>query len=300
MGLTALGFIGGGNMAEALIKGLIASGMDSKAILVAELMPERRQFLEQTYGIETTADSSQVVAEKKVILLAVKPQALDAALMPLSEAFSDDHCMISILAGVKTSRIEAILGGSPRIVRVMPNTPALIGTGAAALSGGRYAQDDDVELARQLFASVGVVEVVAEKLLDAVTGLSGSGPAYVYTIIEALADGGVLEGLPRDVALNLAAKTVAGAAQMVLDTGEHPAVLRDRVCSPGGTTIAAVDTLEKGKLRATLMGAVTRASQRSRGVSGLVLFAIWAQYPAVHCVIEQRLQAVDTPLLAAG
>nr|WP_320049019.1 pyrroline-5-carboxylate reductase [uncultured Desulfuromonas sp.] len=264
MELTELGFIGGGNMAEALLKGLIASGLDSKAILVAELMPQRRQFLEQTYGIATTADSSEVVTQKKVILLAVKPQALDAALMPLSEVFSEEHCLISILAGVKTSRIEAILGGSPRVVRVMPNTPALIGAGAAALSGGRHALEEDVELARQMFSSVGIAEVVAEKLLDAVTGLSGSGPAYVYSMIEALADGGVLEGLPRDVALNLAAQTLIGAAKMVIETGEHPAVLRDRVCSPGGTTIAAVETLEKGKLRATLMGAVTRASQRSR------------------------------------
>jgi len=264
MGLRELGFIGGGNMAEALMKGLISSGVESRQILVAELMPERRAYLEQTYQVQTTASSSEVMEQKKVVLLAVKPQALDAALMPLSDVFTDEHCLISILAGVTSTRIESILGGAPRIVRVMPNTPALIGAGAAGLCGGRHASAEDVALACTLFSCVGAVEVVAERLLDAVTGLSGSGPAYVYTIIEALADGGVLEGLPRSVALTLAAQTVAGAAQMVLETKEHPGVLRDRVCSPGGTTIAAMETLEQGNLRATLMGAVTRATQRSR------------------------------------
>ncbi|PLX94400.1 MAG: pyrroline-5-carboxylate reductase [Desulfuromonas sp.] len=264
MGLRELGFIGGGNMAEALMKGLISSGVESRQILVAELMPERRAYLEQTYQVQTTASSSEVMEQKKVVLLAVKPQALDAALMPLSDVFTDEHCLISILAGVTSTRIESILGGAPRIVRVMPNTPALIGAGAAGLCGGRHASAEDVALACTLFSCVGAVEVVAERLLDAVTGLSGSGPAYVYTIIEALADGGVLEGLPRSVALTLAAQTVAGAAQMVLETQEHPGVLRDRVCSPGGTTIAAMETLEQGNLRATLMGAVTRATQRSR------------------------------------
>ncbi|MCD6527503.1 MAG: pyrroline-5-carboxylate reductase [Desulfuromonas sp.] len=263
-----IGFIGGGNMAEALVRGLINSGVAANSILVAELMAERRDFLEQTYGIVTTADSAEVVRQQQLIILAVKPQALDAALVPVADGFSSDKCLISILAGVEIGRLEAILGGAPRVVRVMPNTPALIGVGAAGLCGGRHATAADVAAAQQLFAAVGVVELVPERLLDAVTGLSGSGPAYVYTFIEALADGGVLEGLPRDVALKLAAQTVAGAAQMVLDGGDHPAVLRDRVCSPAGTTIAAVQTLEKGKFRSTLMAAVSRACQRSKELGG--------------------------------
>lgn len=268
MTMDKIGFIGGGNMAEALIRGLVDSGVAATSIMVAELMAERREFLHQTYGVVTTDDSSQLVQKQQLIILAVKPQALEAALNPVAEHFDADKCLVSILAGVETSRLEALLGGQPRVVRVMPNTPALIGVGAAGLCGGRHATAADVTAATQLFAAVGVVEVVAESLLDAVTGLSGSGPAYVYTFIEALADGGVLEGLPRDVSLKLAAQTVVGAAQMVLDGDDHPAVLRDRVCSPAGTTIAAVQSLEQGNFRATLMAAVSAASQRSKELGG--------------------------------
>ena len=262
--ITGIGFIGGGNMAEALIRGLLDSGVSSDTVMVAELMPERRQFLEQTYGVTTTASSAEVMTANPLVILAVKPQTLDLALLPVADLFDADKCLISILAGVSTASIEAILGDNARVLRVMPNMPALIGAGATGLCGGRHATADDLEMAQQLFACVGIVEAVKEVLLDAVTGVSGSGPAYVYLMIEALADGGVLEGLPRDTALKLAAQTVAGAAQMVLDGDEHPAVLRDRVCSPAGTTIAAVQTLEQGGVRAALINAVQRSASRSR------------------------------------
>jgi pyrroline-5-carboxylate reductase len=262
--LTGIGFIGGGNMAEALIRGLIDAGVAAQTLLVAELRPERCQYLEQTYAVRTTQNCELAVTTNPLIILAVKPQAMAAALTPLADLFSEDKCLISILAGVTTAKLEAVVGSRARVVRVMPNTPALIGAGAAGVSAGRFASSADLELARELFACVGVVEIVPEKLLDAVTGVSGSGPAYVYTIIEALADGGVLQGLPRDTALMLAAQTVAGAAQMVLTTKEHPAVLRDRVCSPAGTTIAAVQLLEQRAVRSALIDAVQCATERSR------------------------------------
>lgn len=262
--IEEIGFIGGGNMAEALIRGLVASGVSPARITVAELMPQRRLFLEHTYGVVTTESSRDVVAEHSAIILAVKPQVAEAALQPIAALLGDDKCLISILAGVSTAKIEAILGGDKRVIRVMPNTPALIGAGAAGLCAGANASADDLAAACSLFECVGVAQVVKESLLDAVTGLSGSGPAYVYLMIEALADGGVLEGLPRDTALMLAAKTVAGAAQMVLDGDEHPAVLRDRVCSPAGTTIAAVRALEQGGVRTALIEAVHCAAKRSR------------------------------------
>lgn len=261
---SGIGFIGGGNMAEALIRGVLRCGVAADTIRVAELVDERRQFLEHTYGIATTRSSAEVVAAQPVIVLAVKPQGLEAALKPVADVFTAEKCLISILAGVATTRIEAILGERPRVLRVMPNTPALIGAGATGLCAGRYATSADLEWARTFFAAVGVVEIVSEALLDAVTGLSGAGPAYVYLMIEALADGGVLEGLPRSTALRLAAQTVAGAAQMVLDGDDHPAVLRDRVCSPAGATIAAVQVLEQSGVRSALINAVQRAAQRSR------------------------------------
>jgi len=262
--IDEIGFIGGGNMAEALIRGLIASGVDAARITVAELMPKRRLFLEENYGVVATECSADVVAAHSIIILAVKPQVLEVALQPVVAEFTDQKCLISILAGVATAKIEAILGDGHRVIRVMPNTPALIGSGAAGLCAGAYSTAEDLQRACTLFECVGVAEVVAEPLLDAVTGLSGSGPAYVYLMIEALADGGVLEGLPRETALMLAAKTVAGAAQMVLDGDEHPAVLKDRVCSPAGTTIAAVKALEEGGVRAALIEAVHRSAKRSR------------------------------------
>ncbi|PLX82785.1 MAG: pyrroline-5-carboxylate reductase, partial [Desulfuromonas sp.] len=209
-------------------------------------------------------DNKELVSRSEIVLLAVKPQVVQAVVGEMAPAFSDDNLLVSILAGVTTERLEVLLGGSPRVVRTMPNTPALVGAGAAALCSGKYAREDDLTLACSIFESLGAAKVVSEEQMDAVTGLSGSGPAYVYTIIEALADGGVQQGLPRDVAHALAVQTVYGAAKMVKDTGSHPAALRDQVCSPGGTTISGVRALEDGGVRAALMAAVSAAAKRSR------------------------------------
>ncbi len=258
------GFIGGGNMAEAIIKGLIASGAVPQNIMVAELATPRREFLQREYGIEVTENAASVVENHTQVVLAVKPQGVNSALRPVAECFSPDHCLISILAGVSTARLEGLVDGQVRIIRAMPNTPALIGAGAAGICRGRYATSADEVFALQLFGAIGCVEVVSEAMLDAVTGVSGSGPAYVYMLIEAMADGGVLEGLTRDTALSLAAHTVSGAAQMVAQGQGHPALLREKVCSPAGTTVAAVHTLERGNFRATVMDAVSAATKRAR------------------------------------
>lgn len=259
-----IGFIGGGNMAEAIIKGLLKGPFPAKEIVVGEPIEERRRLLAQRYRVQITADNLEVVKACDLIVLAVKPQIAKEALSGISSAFSGSKLLISILAGIATATLEEYFDGSPRVVRAMPNTPALVGEGASALCRGRFATPDDLLTARDLFEAVGMVQEVSEAQMDAVTGLSGSGPGYVFTIIEALADGGVQQGLQRDIALSLAAQTVLGAARLVRESAEHPAVLRDRVCSPGGTTIAAVKVLEERGLRAALMEAVERASRRSR------------------------------------
>lgn len=258
------GFIGGGNMAEAIIKGLLASGVAPGNITVAELMQQRRDFLQQEYGVQVSSDAAKVVEAHTYVVLAVKPQGVDSALRPVAECFSPAHCLISILAGVSTARLEGLIDGQVRVIRAMPNTPALIGAGAAGICRGRHATAEDENFALQLFGAVGCVEVVSETMLDALTGVSGSGPAYVYMLIEAMTEGGVVEGLTREAALNLAANTVAGAAQMVAQGQGHPAILREKVCSPGGTTARAVHTLERGNFRATVMDAVGAAIARAR------------------------------------
>lgn len=259
-----IGFIGGGNMAEAFIKGLINGGHPSAELLVAEPAAARRTFLANTYGVTTTSDNLEVVGNAGIIILAIKPQLATSVVPALAPVCTAQKLLISVLAGVATATLEELLGGTPRVVRAMPNTPALVGAGAAGLCRGRYASAEDLTLAQELFATVGIACLVNEEQLDAVTGLSGSGPAYIFTVIEALADGGVQEGLPRDIALALATQTVLGAARLVKESGEHPAQLRDKVCSPGGTTIAAVQVLEEKGLRSALMAAVSAATRRSR------------------------------------
>jgi pyrroline-5-carboxylate reductase len=261
---TRIAFIGGGNMAEAMLKGLLKGAVPAAAILVAEPNAERRRLLADRYGVGVTSDNREAVGFGKLLVLAIKPQLLDEVLTGIAAPFTGDRLLISILAGVATGTLEAFFAGQPRVVRAMPNTPALVGEGATALCGGRHASPDDVQLARRLFENVGIVQLVGEAQMDAVTGLSGSGPAYIFTVIEALADGAVQQGLARETALALAVQTVLGAARLVRETGSHPAVLRDQVCSPGGTTIAAMQTLEEGGLRATLMAAVGTAARRSR------------------------------------
>ena len=260
-----IAFLGGGNMAEALIKGLIASGAANPSQIIAtDPSADRREHLRRTYGIAIQKTNADAAREAGVVVLSVKPQVIDKVVGEISPVIDNTKLVISIAAGVGLAKIEKALKEASRVVRVMPNTPALVLAGAAALAGGKYASSGDLSLAQDIFTSVGRAVIVEEKLMDAVTGLSGSGPAYVFMIIDALSDAGVKAGLPRPLALELAAQTVFGSAKMVLETNEHPAKLRDMVTSPGGTTIEGLHALEKGKLRATIMNAVEAATARSR------------------------------------
>jgi pyrroline-5-carboxylate reductase len=258
-----IGFIGGGNMAEALIRGLVAGGVSPSRLSVSDPLTAKREYLVDRYGVHVTTDNWAVASGCDILVLAIKPQVADSVLAQIDGAFSAKTLLVSIMAGVTCATIEGLFSKPVRLVRVMPNTPALVLQAASALSPGSNAGDDDLLLAEAIFSPVGTTCRVNEKLLDAVTGLSGSGPAYVLTFIEALADGGVKNGLPRDTALALAAQTVAGTAQLLLQTGEHPAALRDKVTSPGGTTIAGIHALEQGAFRATVLNAVDAATARA-------------------------------------
>jgi len=259
-----IGFIGAGQMATALGQGFVEAKLVSASNLLASdpVAGARARFAQAT-GAETTADNAQVVAESEVVFLAVKPQQMAAVAAGLEQRIGAKKLVVSIAAGVRLAALAEMFGADARLVRVMPNTPCLVGQGASGFSLGNHATAEDGQLVEQLLEAVGIAFQVDEKLLDAVTGLSGSGPAFVYTIIEALSDGGVRMGLPRNVATTLAAQTVRGAARMVLTTEEHTGRLKDRVCSPGGTTIAGIQALETGGLRAALMAAVEAATRRS-------------------------------------
>jgi pyrroline-5-carboxylate reductase len=260
-----IAFLGGGNMAEALIKGMLAGGVvKADGMIVNDVSPDRMAHLQKSYGITAQASQKEAVTAADIILLCVKPQVIDAVLAKTGPVIDGSKLVISIAAGVTIARIEKVLAIGTRVIRVMPNTPALVLAGAAGIAAGRSATATDITAAQHIFGAVGRAVVVEEKLMDAVTGLSGSGPAYVFTIIEALADAGVKQGIPRPLALELSAQTVYGAAKMVLETGEHPGKLKDMVTSPGGTTIEGLHALEKGKLRATLMSAVEAATLRSK------------------------------------
>lgn len=263
-----IGFIGGGNMAEALIKGLLAGSFPAEKIMASEPSDQRRRHLIEAYGIALAENNLELMEHSDIIVLAIKPQIVVEVLEEVAGAYQNDKLIVSILAGVTSATIEKFFQGAPRVVRVMPNTPALVGEAASAICRGHHASQDDLDVVRQLLETVGKVQLIDERQMDAATGLSGSGPAYIYTVIEALADGGVREGLRRDVAHALAVQTVVGAALMVRETGEHPAILRDQVCSPGGTAITGVSTLEKNGLRTTLMEAVSASAARSRELGG--------------------------------
>lgn len=259
-----IGFIGGGNMAEALIRGLLCShSVQPEQVRASDVKPERLAELHTRYGIETTAENEALAEWADVLVIAVKPQIVDRVLGPLAEGLTPTDLVISVAAGVPIEALEARLPDGARVIRTMPNTPAIVLAGATAIAAGTHATPEDVEVARAMFHAVGRVVVLDESLLDAVTGLSGSGPAYIMLMIEALADGGVKVGLGRDAALMLAAQTVYGAAKLQLETGEHPGRLKDMVTSPGGTAIAGLHTLEAGGLRRTLIDAVEAASNRS-------------------------------------
>jgi len=262
--LGTIGFIGGGNMAGALVKGLLhAEVVPPAGILVSDVKAERLSHLESAHGVRTTSDNHALVRECDVIVLSVKPQVIDKVLSAIGAEVSSEKLVISVAAGVPLSALESRLPDGARVVRSMPNTPATALAGATAIAPGAHATEDDLEIARALFGAVGRVVTLDEVLLDAVTGLSGSGPAYVMLMIEAMADGGVKVGLHRDTALLLAAQTVYGSAKLLLETGEHPGRLKDMVTSPGGTAIAGLHTLESGGLRRTLIDAVEAATNRA-------------------------------------
>jgi len=265
-----LAILGSGNMGEALVKGLLRAGkLPPESLVCTDPRAERREELRQRYGVQVTADNRAAAGGADLVVLAVKPQVMDALLDEIASAIDAKKLVISIAAGVPIAAIARKLGAGVRIVRTMPNTPALVGAGATALARGPHATEQDLEQALSLFEAVGVAVVVEEHHLDAVTGLSGSGPAFVFMAIEALADGGVKVGLARPVAMALAAQAVMGSAKLVLETGEHPGRLKDQVTSPGGTSIAGVHALEQHGFRAALIAAVEAATRRSKKLSKL-------------------------------
>jgi pyrroline-5-carboxylate reductase len=263
MKTRTIGFLGAGNMAAALIKGLLHAEVLPHRIMASDVKSERLEHLHEVHGVRTTRDNHALVRESNLVVLSVKPQVIDKVLTEISGDVRTEQLVVSVAAGVPIDALEARLPPGSRVVRAMPNTPATVDAGATAIAGGSHAREDDLRIARELFEAVGRVVILDEALLDAVTGLSGSGPAYIMLIIEALADGGVKVGLHRDTALLLAAQTVFGSAKLLLETGEHPGRLKDMVTSPGGTAIAGLHTLESGALRKTLIDAVEAATKRS-------------------------------------
>lgn len=263
--IESIGLLGGGQMGEALVRGVIESGLVSAdAVMVAEPFAERRSYLEETYQIKTTDKPDELAANCAVIIIAVKPQVMEPVLSLYINHLTTDHLVISIAAGVTIGQIEQGLGSDMRIIRVMPNTPALVLAGASALSGSGNVGKDDMEIGLRIFSAVGTCVETPESMLDAVTGLSGSGPGYVFTFLEAMIDGGVLAGIPRPVAEQLALQTLYGSAKLALESGEPAAVLKGKVTSPGGTTITGLHVLEEAGLRGAVMSAIEAATDRSR------------------------------------
>ena len=260
-----IGFIGAGRMARALAQGLLAAEFTTADKLLASdvFATARSDFTKET-GSSAVKSNTEVLEKSQIVTLSIKPQQMGSVLTELQGKVTAEHLVVSIAAGVSVATITRALGQDCRVVRVMPNTPCLVGASASGFAIGGAATREDAELVERMLSTVGVAIEVPEKLLDAVTGLSGSGPAYVYQIIEALSDGGVCVGLPRDIATKLAAQTVFGAAKMVLESELHPGELKNAVASPGGTTIAGLHTLEKGGLRGCLMDAVLAATRRSQ------------------------------------
>ncbi|MBU0701673.1 pyrroline-5-carboxylate reductase [bacterium] len=270
-----LAFIGAGNMTEALIQGILkASLLKADEIIASDVSQERAAYIQQKTGVTVLLENTQAVKQAETIILAVKPQAMEGVLMELAEILSSDQLVISIAAGISTEMIEnnleflSILPSGVEtklpVVRVMPNTPALVGCSATAICKGSYASDEHLKWVIKIFEAVGYVVVIDEKLMDVVTALSGSGPAYIFTIIESLIDAGVELGLSRDIATGLTVQTVKGAARMMEETREHPAILKNRVTSPGGTTAAGLHALEKNGLRGAMIEAVIAAKNRAK------------------------------------
>lgn len=264
-----IGCLGGGAMGEALLTGVIEAGLVSpRDVFVTDVRNERTGYLKEKLGVNAAADNRRAASGADILILAVKPQVVASLLEEIAPDLVPEKSVISIAAGINTGFIEKFFDLPVPVVRVMPNTPCLVGAGASAVSPGKHAQKAHLDQAMAIFSAAGRAEVVPEQLLDVVTGLSGSGPAYMYLILEGLVDGAVRLGLPRSTALLLCAQTMLGAARMVLETGQHPAMLKDMVTTPGGTTIAGLFALEEGGMRGLLMEAVEAATRRSQELSG--------------------------------
>lgn len=261
---STIAFIGAGNMAGALIRGLVSTAtIAPDRVIAADPDAERLGTLSSALGIRTTEVNTDALAGADIVVLATKPQTFRGLLPEIKDAVPSDALVVSIAAGVSTAILEHGLGEATRVIRSMPNTPALVGVGATAISGGTHATEADLELAERLFQSVGLVVRVPEEQLDAVTALSGSGPAYIFAMIEALRDAAVKEGMSEEVALELTAQTVRGAARLLIDGSESPEALRERVTSPGGTTRAGLDALEAADFSGAVAGAIRAATRRS-------------------------------------
>ncbi|KAL5723120.1 pyrroline-5-carboxylate reductase [Ranunculus cassubicifolius] len=261
-----LGFIGAGKMAESIAKGIVKSGvLPASRIRTAHDRINRREAF-SSFGVQIFDTNEQVVEDSDVIILSVKPQVLKQVVCQLKPLLTEKKLLVSVAAGTKLGDLQE-WAGHGRFIRVMPNTPAAVGEAATVMSLGEAASKDDVDLIAKLFGAIGKIWTADENHFDAITGVSGSGPAYIFLAIEAMADGGVAAGLPRDLALDLASQTVFGAASMVINSGKHPGQLKDDVASPGGTTIAGIHELEKGGFRGILMNTVVAAAERSREFS---------------------------------
>ncbi len=262
-----LGFIGGGVIAEAILSGLIRSGLNPQSFFVSEIKDSRLTYLSQKLGINPVRNNFDLVKNCDIIILAVKPAVVKEVMFEIGQEIKAEQTLISLAAGINTNFIAQFMPEPRAVVRVMPNTPILVGEGACAYCLGMHAQDKDKERVKAIFESAGKIVEVPESLIDVVTGLSGSGPAYMYLIIESFVSAGVHLGLPKEEALILSAQTMLGAAKMVLEKGEHPAKLKDEVTTPGGTTAAGLFSLEEGGLRVTIMRAVEKAAIRARELS---------------------------------
>ncbi|WP_123053656.1 pyrroline-5-carboxylate reductase [Clostridium sp. JN-1] len=260
-----IGFIGSGNMGQAIIGGIVKSGLvESKNIIVSDIDESKIQKVSDKYGVKVTVDSTKLVEKCDIIFLAVKPNVYDTVLNSIEKYVTPDKIIVSIAAGRSIESIEAILGCDKKIIRTMPNTPALVNEGMAGICRNKNVKDEELEFVKSIFESFGKAEIIPEYLIDSVVGISGSSPAYVFMFIEALADAGVMGGMPRDKAYKFAAQAVLGSAKMVLELNKHPGELKDMVCSPAGTTIDAVATLESLGFRSAVIKAAADCIKKSK------------------------------------
>ena len=263
-----IGFIGAGNMASAMIGGIVKSKLvDAKNIIASDLNETSLENIKNKCGINTTKDSKEVVKNSDIVIVAVKPNVYDIVLNEVKELIDNKKIIVTIAAGKTINSVENVIGKDKKIIRTMPNTPALVNEGMSALCKNENITDEELKLVQEIFSSFGKAEVVSEYLIDAVIGASGSSPAYVFMFIEAMADAVVAAGMPRNQAYTFVSQAVMGSAKMVLETGKHPGELKDMVCSPGGTTIEAVKTLEAEGFRNSVIKAIDDCIKKSKEMS---------------------------------